>query len=626
MMIEVIQSKTKSVKKICIFFVASAFTLNSSAQKSDWKIAGDKITSEWAQKVDPAKTLPEYPRPQMVRANWKNLNGLWNFVLTPKTETSPKFGNQKILVPFAIESALSGVGKTVGKDSLLWYKTAFIVPPSFKGKRVLLHFGASDWETEVFINGKRAGMHQGGFDPFTFDISSLVKKGGNQEIQVRVWDPTDDGPQPRGKQVKKPEGIWYTPVTGIWQTVWIEAVPETFIQTIKLTPDIDKQELTVSTDVKSLISTDKVLVSAWDGDQKVAEQTVAGSEQMVLKISNPKLWSPKTPFLYNLRISIQRNGKTIDAISSYFAMRKVSIGADASGIQRMLLNNEFVFQYGPLDQGWWPDGLYTAPTDEALKFDIDQTKNMGFNMIRKHIKVEPARWYNYCDKVGMLVWQDMPSGDLGNQWENRPGVLDRASDQKRSPESEAYYRKEWNAIINTLYNTPSIVVWTPFNEAWGQFKTEEIVDWTIKKDHSRLINTASGGNFVPVGDIVDLHNYPHPAMPRPDIFGSKQALVLGEFGGLGLPIDGHTWQQKNNWGYQTFKTPEDLFKKYTEFTDRLEQLIKLGLSAAVYTQTTDVEVETNGLMTYDRKIFKVPAAQLKEVTQKLYNPDLVRMK
>ena len=613
------------MKKLTLFLVANIFAFSCFAQKSEWKIAGDKISSPWAEKVDPAKTLQEYPRPQMVRGNWKNLNGLWNFSIAPKNETEPKFSEEKILVPFAVESALSGVGKTVGKDSLLWYKTSFTTPKSFKNKKVLLHFGASDWETEVFINGKSAGKHQGGFDPFSFDITGLLKSG-NQSITVKVWDPTDEGTQPRGKQVRKPESIWYTPVTGIWQTVWLEAVPETYIESFKQTPDIDKQTIRISTHINNLKAGDKVLISAWDGSNKTAEQTLAGNETAVLTISNPKLWSTISPFLYDLKISVMRNGKPVDEVKSYFAMRKISIAPDANGIQRMLLNNQFVFQYGPLDQGWWPDGLYTAPTDEALKFDIDQTKNMGFNMIRKHIKVEPARWYYYCDLAGVLVWQDMPSGDLGNQWENRPGVLDRATDQKRTPESESYYRKEWNAIIDALYNVPSIVVWTPFNEAWGQFKTEEIVAWTTKKDHSRLINTASGGNFVAVGDIVDLHNYPHPAMPRPEIFGAKQALVLGEFGGLGLPVDGHTWQQKNNWGYQTFKTSDELFKKYTEFTVRLEELIKAGLSAAVYTQTTDVEVETNGLLTYDRKVFKVPAAQLKEVSQKLYNPDLVKIK
>jgi beta-galactosidase/beta-glucuronidase len=305
-------------------------------------------------------------------------------------------------------------------------------------------------------------------------------------------------------------------------------------------------------------------------------------------------------------------------------MRKSSIGKDKNGIERMLLNNEFVFQYGTLDQGWWPDGLYTAPTDEALKFDIRQTKAMGFNTIRKHIKVEPARWYYECDLQGMLVWQDMPSGDLGNKWEPRLGDFG-GTDKDRSPESEAYYRKEWNEIITDLYNFPSIVVWVPFNEAWGQFKTQEITAWTKKKDPSRLVNSASGGNFFITGDIVDLHNYPDPKMPRPDLFGKTQALVLGEFGGLGLALPGHTWQEKNNWGYQSFKNADELFAKYESFTTRLAFLIEKGLSAAIYTQTTDVEIETNGLMTYDRKLFKIPAAKLKAANEKLHNKALVKM-
>ncbi len=330
----------------------------------------------------------------------------------------------------------------------------------------------------------------------------------------------------------------------------------------------------------------------------------------------PELWSPSNPHLYDLKITVLRKGKVVDEVNSYFAMRKISIAPDKNGIQRMMLNNQFVFQYGPLDQGWWPDGLYTAPTDDALKFDIVKTKEMGFNMIRKHIKVEPARWYRYCDELGMLVWQDMPSGDLGNRWENRPGILGRATDKDRTPESEGYYRKEWNEIMNDLYNFPCIVVWTPFNEAWGQFKTVEIAEWTKQKDPSRLVNSASGGNFYNVGDIIDLHNYPDPAMPRPDIFGKDRALVLGEFGGLGLPVDEHTWQQKN-WGYQSFKSNDSLFMRYKTLTDRLAELIPLGLSAAVYTQTTDVEGEVNGFMTYDRKVMKMPLDKLNTVNSKV---------
>eukprot|EP01118_Nematostelium_gracile_P016059 TRINITY_DN6570_c0_g1_i7.p2 TRINITY_DN6570_c0_g1~~TRINITY_DN6570_c0_g1_i7.p2 ORF type:complete len:316 (-),score=65.69 TRINITY_DN6570_c0_g1_i7:1943-2890(-) len=309
----------------------------------------------------------------------------------------------------------------------------------------------------------------------------------------------------------------------------------------------------------------------------------------------------------------------MDQVDSYFAMRKISMAPDANGIQRMLLNNKFVFQYGPLDQGWWPDGLYTPPTEAAMVFDVDRLKDMGFNMIRKHIKVEPARYYYYCDKNGMLLWQDMPSGDLGNGWENHPGVIDRATDQKRTPESEGYYRKEWDKIMTSLYNFPSIVVWVPFNEAWGQFKTKEITDWTIQKDPTRLVNSASGGNFTQDGHIVDLHNYPRPAMPDPELFGAKRALVLGEFGGLGLPLTGHLWQERDNWGYQNFKSADSLFTRYATFMDRMAELIPMGLSAAVYTQTTDVEGEVNGFITYDRKVIKVEPKKLKKETEKLYN-------
>lgn len=594
-------------------------SLSLMAQDKNWAPVGNKIMSEWASKVDPAQPLPEYPRPQMVREKWQNLNGLWNYSLQTKDyQNMPQQYDGKILVPFAVESALSGVGKTVGKDSVIWYNRTFSLPSNFKNNNVLMHFGAVDWRSEVYVNGKLAGSHEGGYDPFYFDITELLTSGKNQEVSIRVWDPTDEGPQPHGKQVIKPEGIWYTPVTGIWQTVWIEAVPKSFIASTKQTPDIDQETLQVSTDLKNSLSGDMVRVTVFDGANKLAEQQNTAGEALTLKIPAPKLWSPDQPFLYNLTIALIRNGKTVDEVKSYVAMRKISLQKDAAGIQRIMLNNKFLFQYGPLDQGWWPDGLYTAPTDEALKFDIIKTKEMGFNMIRKHIKVEPARWYNYCDQLGMLVWQDMPSGDLGNGWEQRPGVLDRASNKNRTPESEGYYKKEWNAIMDALYNFQSIVVWVPFNEAWGQFKTEEITEWTMAKDPSRLVNSASGGNYYLTGHMVDLHNYPHPAMPRPDVFGEKYALVLGEFGGLGLPITDHTWQQKDNWGYQTFKNPEDMFKRYDEFTIRIQEFIKKGLSAAVYTQTTDVEGEINGFLTYDRKVMKMPIQQLKAVNERLY--------
>ncbi|QNF34146.1 beta-galactosidase [Adhaeribacter swui] len=615
----------KNVFLAVVFLFQFGFT---KAQQTNWQPAGNKIRTEWASKVNPANPLPEYPRPQMVRENWHNLNGLWDYALQPKSQeaTKPATFNGKILVPFAIESALSGVGKTVGKDSVLWYRKTITVPSKIRKQNVLLHFGAVDWLTEVFVNGKSVGTHQGGYDPFFFDITAALKSGNQQEIAVRVWDPTDGGPQPRGKQVKKPEGIWYTPVTGIWQTVWLEGVPKTYITATKQTPDIDKQALLVSAQVQNAQAGDKIKISAWDGKKKVAEEEVASGAEATLNVANAKLWTPETPFLYDLRVAIVRKGKTVDEVKSYFAMRKISMATDANGTQRMLLNNKFVFQYGPLDQGWWPDGLYTAPTDEALVYDIQKTKEMGFNMIRKHVKVEPARWYNYCDKMGVLVWQDMPSGDLGARWVTQPGIEMLNADMTRTPESEKIYRQEWTEIMQDLHNFPSIVVWVPFNEAWGQFKTVEITNWTMQKDPSRLINSASGGNFHPVGHIIDLHNYPAPAMPRADLFGAKQVIVLGEFGGLGLPLTGHTWQQKDNWGYQSFKNAEELFARYSKFMDTMTELIKVGLSAAVYTQTTDVEVETNGLMTYDRKVIKVPMTQLKQVHTKLYDSGLVNLK
>lgn len=604
-----------------LLFLLIAFNAFS---QSEWKPVSGKLMSPWAQDITVAKPLNEYPRPQMVRNQWQNLNGLWEYaIISGKLNSKPTTYDGKILVPYPVESALSGVGRRVGKDSTLWYKTSIELDKSIqKDKRVLLHFGAVDWKTEVYVNGKKAGEHEGGFDPFSFDISSLVnwKKGQKQEIMVGVWDPTDEGPQPNGKQVNKPHGIWYTPVTGIWQTVWLEAVNQDYIGGIKSTPDIDNRKLLVKVDAKSTLTDDKIKVEVWDGNTKVTEGDMIQDGALELSIPNVKLWSPSDPFLYQLKVTLVRNNRTLDEVSSYAAMRKISMKLGQNGIQRMLLNNEFLFQYGPLDQGWWPDGLYTAPTDEALKFDIVKTKEMGFNMIRKHIKVEPARWYYHCDKLGMLVWQDMPSGDLGgNHWDMRLGnITGRKLEKDRTKESEDIYKREWRAIMDALHNFQSIVVWVPFNEAWGQFKTKEITEWTQKYDPSRLVNSASGGNFFFTGDILDIHHYPDAQMPDPQYFGKSQVLALGEYGGLGLPIENHTWQIKNNWGYQSFKTPEDLKKRYNELIESMKPLIQKGLSAAVYTQTTDVEVEINGLMTYDRKVIKIPENELNKMHSELY--------
>jgi len=605
-------------KLLTILLFAAYITEAADSQTPAWKPAGDKIKTAWAEKVDPLNPLPEYPRPQMVRSEWKNLNGLWEYAITPQSGTLPGTFQGKILVPFAVESALSGVNKPVGPDNALWYRTRFTIPSTFKKKNIILHFGAVDWLSAIYINGVKAGTHQGGYDPFWFNITELIKGNGPQTLELKVTDPVDKGPQPRGKQVLNPSGIWYTSVTGIWQTVWLEAVPSTYIVSTRQVPDIDNQVLRLNVTVNNALPGDIIKASAWDGSAIVSEKESDAGEGIILNISNQKLWTPDDPFLYDLKISIVRKGKIVDEVKSYFAMRKSSLQADDNGVLRMMLNNKFVFQYGPLDQGWWPDGLYTAPTDGALLFDIAKTKEMGFNAIRKHVKVEPARWYYHCDRTGMLVWQDMPSGDLGGgQWNTRPG-MEGGSDKVRTDESEKIYRTEWNAIIDYLYNSPCIVVWVPFNESWGQFKTSEITKWTMEKDPTRLVNSASGGNFHEVGHILDLHNYPQPVMAKPEVFGSKQALVLGEFGGLGLPLEGHTWLDKNNWGYRTFENADTLFNTYDSYLKQIVPFIKRGLSAAIYTQTTDVEIECNGLLTYDRKVVKVPESKLKEATRRMY--------
>lgn len=606
-------------KLLSAMIILSMLTGITQSQSTGWKAAGDKIATVWSSDVDPLNPLPEYPRPQMVRNDWKNLNGLWDYAITPSGSAKPSDYDGKILVPFAVESALSGVNKRVGPDNILWYRTRFTVPSEFRRKNILLHFGAVDWKSEIYLNGILVGSHQGGYDPFTLDITSFIKGRGAQLLELMVTDPVDRGPQPRGKQVLKPGGIWYTPVTGIWQTVWIEAVPDTYISSTKQVPDIDRGILKLEVTVQNPLPGDMVRVSAWEGENKVSDSESDPGVKIELPVPEAKLWSPDNPFLYDLKISVIRMGKVTDEVNSYFAMRKISLGPDSNGFLRMLLNNKFVFQYGTLDQGWWPDGLYTAPTDEALLFDIVKTKEMGFNTIRKHVKTEPARWYYHCDKTGMLVWQDMPSGDLGgNRWNTRPG-MEGGSDKTRSQESEMIYRTEWNAIIDNLFNYPCIVVWVPFNEAWGQFKTAEITSWTMHKDPSRLVNSASGGNFHEVGHILDLHNYPGPVMAKPEIFGSRQALVLGEFGGLGLPLEGHTWLDKNNWGYRTFRDADTLFTTYSGYLGDIVPFIKRGLSAAIYTQTTDVEIETNGLMTYDRKVIKVPEQKLRDAARKMYD-------
>lgn len=598
---------------------------------ADWKAQPSPLTTKWAADVKPEAPLPDYPRPQLVREHWMNLNGLWEYAIRPKAEIAPpdKWDGH-ILVPFPVESSLSGVMKLVGPEQALWYRRSIKVPKdkAWAGKNILINFGAVDWQTTVWVNDAKIGEHRGGYDPFTFNITeALGKRADASEIVIRVWDGSDEGYQARGKQVRKPGGIFYTPTTGIWQTVWIEPVGRTYATSITTrTTNIEKGEVEITVNRKAMGSdaVNSSIAIIEDGKRRVIGEDVRKKGISTDDATNrrfpgsftvrteglQKKWTPDSPYLYELEYVETENGEVVDRVTSYFGLRTIELGKDDKGINRLLLNGKFVFQYGPLDQGFWPDGLYTAPTDEALKFDIEITKKYGFNMIRKHVKVEPARWYYHCDKLGMLVWQDMPSGDrfIGP---NDPDI-------QRSAESVAQFEKEWKAIMDALRPFPCIVMWVPFNEGWGQFDTARIVELTRKHDSTRLVDNASGWSDRNVGDVHDLHVYPGPASPPPT---DHRAAVLGEFGGLGLPLEGHTWQGKENWGYRSFTDQQSLTDAYLDLVEHLRPLIgSPGLSAAVYTQTTDVETEVNGLMTYDRKVMKIPVEVAAKAHKALYLP------
>jgi hypothetical protein len=568
----------------------------SKARADQWKPAEGPLTTPWTKDVAPERALPEYPRPQLVRDPWVNLNGLWDYAIRPQSDEQPENWDGKILVPFAVESSLSGVKKPVSPDERLWYRRTFEQPELPEEGRLLLHFGAVDWKCEVWINGKSVGEHTGGYDPFTFDITDALR-GGDNEIVLAVEDPTDGGSQPRGKQVRKPGGIWYTAVTGIWQTVWLEPVPRDYVKSLKITPYVDRGKASVVVDAPEK---SRVRIKLLDGDKEIAAAEGQAAQPLELAIENAKLWSPDAPHLYDLEVQLYDGDRRVDSVKSYFGMRKIEVVRDERGVNRLMLNGAPLFQYGPLDQGWWPDGLYTAPTDEALRYDIEMTKKLGMNMARKHVKVEPDRWYYWCDKLGLLVWQDMPSGNLD-----------------RDDASRENYRLELKAMIDALNNHPSIVMWVPFNEGWGQHDTESVAAWVKQYDATRLVNEASGWHDRGSGDVSDMHSYPGPGMRSVE---GKRAVVLGEFGGLGMPVAGHTWQDEKNWGYVSYKTPEELTDAYLNLLKALRPLIAEGLSAAVYTQTTDVEIEVNGLMTYDRQQVKMDQERIAAAARELYGP------
>ena len=601
---------------VCLPLILSA--------KTTWAPAGDHIRTRWAAEVSPKNVHAEYPRPQMVRKDWKSLNGLWDYAITKAGAESMPGADGQILVPFALESSLSGVAGRLTAEDALWYNRTFRVPCRWRRKKdVILHFGAVDWKCEVWVNGKSVGTHQGGYTAFEFNITPYLKRGRNT-LQLKVLDATDNDMQPRGKQVLDTSKgrIWYTAVSGIWQTVWMEAVAKGgHIRDYKVAADIDAGTLTVTPLVKGQGEVKVELLEGAIGydtekpSQHVLDaKIVSAGAPAVFSVADPQLWGPGHPYLYGLRISLVKDGKTLDKVEAYTGLRKISVVSDAEGHKRMALNNKVLFQYGPLDQGWWQDGLYTAPTDEALKYDLDRTLDYGFNMLRKHIKVEPDRWFYHCDRLGMLVWQDMPCSaryKKNDWWAQGADVYDAGNSDQLSPEARENFLAEWKEIIDQHDKYPCIVVWVPFNEAWGQFDTKHVVDLTREWDGSRLINMASGGNWISggVGDILDSHHYPEPKMR---IWDEALVNVLGEYGGIGLSLEGHNWiVSEKNWGYGGLKeNSEAATAQYEEYAKMLLPIVKEGCSAAVYTQTTDVERELNGFMTYDRAVDKLDPARV----------------
>jgi hypothetical protein len=639
---------------ICIIL----FNSWDAPAQNKWQIQPLELPTRWTMSVTPQNALIEYPRPQMKRKQWQNLNGLWDYTISALNdsldlikfsgvELHEKYSGQ-ILVPYPIESSLSGVKKQLLPDQILWYKRSFSYN-SKPGQNVLLHFGAVDNVATVYLNGKEVGRHYGGYTSFTVDLSSVVQNGDN-ELVIRVTDPTDEGIYPHGKQVLKPANIYYTSTSGIWQTVWLEVVPQVYVSDLKMTPDINKGELKLrivlnesiklmdgySLEVQVPSIADNIedqIRSIADSHKRRKHNQIKKKKQTVgrhsiiahaivlnpkfqnelqLKIPRAKLWTPSYPYLYDLIISLKKDGKIIDEVKSYFGMRKVSIQKDVNGVDRIFLNNKTYYNLGVLDQGYWPDGLYTAPTDSALAFDIQATKAMGFNTIRKHMKVEPARWYYHADRIGMLVWQDLVSPNQGLPQGSKVAFEDQSRE-----------------IIEQLHNYPCITTWVLFNEKWGQYDQARLTKWIKQLDSTRLINGHSG-EYLYVDEklrspspsayvnsnMTDVHSYPNPRMPLKQF---EKAQVLGEFGGIGTFISDHQWNSSNAWGYLTEK-PADLKVRYQIMNQHLRLLQRGGLSGSIYTQTYDIEGEQNGLMTYDREVVKVPFEELCKIHAAL-NPE-----
>lgn len=577
----------------------------SHNNSAEWKAAPSHLLTRWGKTVTAKGVLNEYPRPQLRRKEWENLNGLWDYKVVDSADknVSPSFDG-KILVPFPIESALSGVQKRVNPGQVLWYRRVINTKNVASNERTLIHFDAVDWKTTVFLNGIEIGSHTGGYESFSFDVTRYLKPGSN-ELVVKVVDPTDEGPNPHGKQVLHPGNIYYTPTTGIWQTVWLEHVPSTFISELVMTPDIDQGRLKISVAIGNPTTADSVGIAALFQGKIVGKAIHIENDNYEIRLSNPQLWSPEVPNLYDLQVTLYNKGKAKDRVGSYFGMRKVEIKADEKGVSRIYLNNKPYYNNGTLDQGFWPDGLYTAPTDEALEFDIAAIKAMGFNTIRKHIKVEPARWYYHADKIGMLVWQDFV---------NPPHYLPEGA----KPNFEA----EMKSTLHQLHNYPSIICWVLFNEQWGAYDQKRLTDYVRAADPSRILNAHSGEilyvnrtvaktsqNPWEDSQIADIHSYPEPLYYKAS---GQKAWIIGEFGGIRVSSPGHQWDDLTSWGYKDIEASR-FPEKYRSMVDTLLRFKQLGLCGSIYTQPFDVEGEENGLITYDREVIKIPIETIQKI-------------
>lgn len=580
-----------------------------------------ELKTRWTDSVNYDCPLPEYPRPQLERKNWQNLNGRFEYAITDLNETFPEKYDGEIIVPFAPECYLSGVGKTIEPDNYLWYRKKFVLKDFFKNKNVILNFGAVDWKCKVYINRTLVTEHTGGYIPFSVDITPYITDGEN-ELIVRVFDPTDANWQDRGKQVRKSVGFWYTATSGIWQTVWLEPVSDIYVKKLKITPDIDKSCVNITTD---FVGNAIIKAVVKDGDNVVFAGEIE-RENAQIKIKDMKTWSPEDPFLYDIAIALcGDSGNVYDVVSSYFGMRKFSIGYDDKRIPRLYLNNKPYFQNGLLDQGYWSDGGLTAPCDEALIFDIKAMKDLGFNMLRKHIKVEPHRWYYHCDRLGMIVWQDMvcgaekidnfvvgflPNIGITKLNDSNYKLFRVAPEECRREHEKAVYE-----TIDNLYNFPSIGCWVPFNEAWGQFDAKRIGREVKAYDPTRIVDHASGWHDQGGPELNSEHRYIVPVTLRKD---SSRPFVLSEFGGYSRKIDGHMWNPSKSFGYIMFRNKKSLTNAYRRlFEHQIIPKISKGLSATVYTQVSDVEFEVNGIFTYDRELLKIDEDTIKKINSKM---------